>query len=849
MSRVLHRASLRAVPLSSPSDERLSVSDVESADGGSALRGSAPRPLFTHLEPLPSKKFLQRLLYDLATKTFVTYWGNQTEKLVVDGINTIMRLLIQRIRSGPGGVSTDMVNLIKLATAFTGTCLHNVPPFALRDDNGLVGFCSSYEAKHVTLFCQGSFCVFRDDTIRGPLRLGDWDQLSAEAEARWKSPASARPPLLQIKDRSSLWCFTAKILGEDYALHDDSFLGNTHNDFRNVSGGMPWLLSALISSITFDPIEATTKTMGDLNTLIQSHTTRGVLVFNGDMLLFDRPVDEATAREGLWCEIRYNTRPLAQRLYSLYNSFYILADAEFCLCNHIAFCFLHADKHDDKTEINPEFTCFMKEKRNDFKKILLDISFPGGDVQAFLAFDPWTPWSKWTLTMCRIVHVASFDQFKKLWDVLDGADLPSDYGAMLNCALSFFEYEGFDVSLPSVHEDWIDIRSHARDFYLDKLVFETEAFKRAVLAAEEKAAVLAAETEAAAAASAAQRAAAKLAAENEAAAAYRAAALAAERAAAELTAEEESAAASRAAVLAPSPCWDRDAPMPTTVVGMRQYIADAAKALKAARAAVKAATESGATKRLRQPLQKHAQETQQAHDAAKAAMKRMEQQEREMAVKGAQVEKQRRAMLKCEEEKAERARLDALSARLAKVDIENALKMYAASVDSMQEAAASAAAAEQAAARAAAAAEIRRASVAAQERQLNAFVLQAEESRRQAEAATAAEQAEESRRQAEAASAAAKPRLPIRKYKPPIQPIAQQAPSLLPPAQPVKEAPSVISSEDDTSCVVCMDAEPDVISMCCQRVFLCSGCATAAFKTCPQCNVDEPRFYPADLGL
>jgi hypothetical protein len=51
----------------------------------------------------------------------------------------------------------------------------------------------------------------------------------------------------------------------------------------------------------------------------------------------------------------------------------------------------------------------------------------------------------------------------------------------------------------------------------------------------------------------------------------------------------------------------------------------------------------------------------------------------------------------------------------------------------------------------------------------------------------------------------------------------------------------VDSDEFDTSCSVCLDAEPTVSSACCANIKVCAECA-AKLRTCLQCRCEGVVF-------
>jgi hypothetical protein len=100
-------------------------------------------------------------------------------------------------------------------------------------------------------------------------------------------------------------------------------------------------------------------------------------------------------------------------------------------------------------------------------------------------------------------------------------------------------------------------------------------------------------------------------------------------------------------------------------------------------------------------------------------------------------------------------------------------------------------------------------------------------------------------------------RVPLGVWGRPTQPVPIYAPIAMPStstrdtqlsvrelAAPLRH--TAVASEDDTSCMVCMDAQPDVISTCCQRTFMCGACARAVSR-CPLCNSQDTSFIPGSL--
>jgi hypothetical protein len=90
-------------------------------------------------------------------------------------------------------------------------------------------------------------------------------------------------------------------------------------------------------------------------------------------------------------------------------------------------------------------------------------------------------------------------------------------------------------------------------------------------------------------------------------------------------------------------------------------------------------------------------------------------------------------------------------------------------------------------------------------------------------------------------------------------PRQSEAPLFLPPPpfymqspdapSPILTSPRVEdfeSSQNDDSCIVCMDADCSVTTTCCSRTFMCAACSTRVMR-CPLCSSVEFVCLPDDL--
>jgi len=493
----------------------------------------------------------------------------------------------------------------------------------LRDDAGFVGvWLKGSKEAHFTLFSSITFTLAPSVMLEGTVREAGFDALEGSACPQCALPTLRRDPILSLHRETDVQ--GVKALHDGLNARAPVFPKFLWSVVRNVPAA-----SQLINENKVPRLVAS-----DANELFIYTQDAAIVTTWFDPLAMGHAFKRGD--EGVSVEAESMR---TARVVGVYEAAYVLADTEMTLVFYISLAFkaalrpLNANAKENQRKTHAEASAIKRRVLETFTSVAAcHVALESLGVDA----DPHadgigSPLSvAWTAALSDVVRVLPFQDFCKLKNVLKGFGRPCVEDATWSQMLAVFAFEGAGRALLTAHPcAWIELRDFARDAFFDRLRFDT-IFKALQ---EEEDAVLKEATAIAAAA--------------------------------ELLAAEETAAASRAASLERSFAAVETQPIPNTRGEILSFQAEAARRLKAAKAAAAAAVR-GLSKSEKAAASRRVREARAAHDAGKVALARLERAAKEEANEAQRAADEARRKMACVKEQERAAQLAVETAKQQK---------------------------------------------------------------------------------------------------------------------------------------------------------------------------------------